>query len=431
MSKVVYTDGQGNAIVGRLNWSVYSGSVKSRTHIRKSASRHGAKRYVLFRDKDTNRIGLETDDVSTTTAIKAKRRYAFALLCRELLHVEMEEGGTANGIFVMSCLDKPESPDRRAVCVIRNGEIAMDLIDNAERVMQQVQDAYSGMAGYCMVFSDSEDVPLQGVTHIEWSDLTDFFDKSMQLNTVPISPMVPLGILIAACVAGGAFGYHQLVYVPMKKAERAKRAAEQDKTQQYVKALAQAAESVGWSRASLIEQIDALKSKTYFHNGWVLKQLTCTPTKCTETWQREGGLLPDLIAANSGATLLADARMRPDEAIFERQNNGKAAQLNLETLPTGSGEIQQLYKPVIQTLDNVGIKVSLGREKTWPAFDAAKVKKKQVLVKAHKFDVTTAYTLATEAVSKLPSNVVIDSFTLKTTNPKTYILTVEGNGYVR
>lgn len=54
-----------------------------------------------------------------------------------------------------------------------------------------------------------------------------------------------------------------------------------------------------------------------------------------------------------------------------------------------------------------------------------------VLVKAHKFDVTTAYTLATEAVSRLPSNVVIDSFTLKAINPKTYILTVEGNGYVR
>lgn len=431
MSKVVYTDGQGNAIVGRLNWSVYSGSVKSRTHIRKSASRHGAKRYVLFRDKDTNRIGLETDDVTMSTAIKAKRRYAFALLCRELLHAELDEGGTANGIFVMTCQDKPESGDRRAVCVIRNGEIAMDLIDNAERVMQQVQDAYSGMAGYCMVFADTEDVPLQGITHIEWSDLTDFFDKPMLLNPVPMSPVVPLGILLAVCVAGGALGYYQLVYVPMKQAERARRAAEQDKTQQYVKALAQAAESVGWNKTSLIEHIDAIKGKTYFHNGWALRELTCTTTKCTETWQREGGLLPDLIAANSGATLVADPRIRPDEAVFERSNNGKAGQLNLEALPTSSVEIQQLYKPVIQLLDNVGIKVKLGREKTWPAFDAAKVKKKQVLVKAHKFDVTTAYTLATEAVSRLPSNVVIDSFTLKAINPKTYILTVEGNGYVR
>ncbi|WP_234265134.1 hypothetical protein [Hydrogenophaga sp. NFH-34] len=431
MSKVVHLDHKGNAIVARLNWSPINGT--RRSHIRDSATSRGtgARRYVIYKPDEAMYIGLESDDVMAEVPVKAKSRHSFALLCLEhLLCNEADELSASNGIFVLS-IEEEKDQDRRAICIIRNGAIVHDSVENGDRALNIAQTQFQEMGGYCLVFSDHSDVPIQQVETIEWGHLAKHESKATSLSPVPISPLVPLGIAAVLLFIGCGFAYHQMIHIPKKEAERAKRMAEADKTPQYLQALRQAADSLGWERGALIDLIDSMKGRVYFHDGWSLSEVTCTTSKCTEKWEREGGTLADLLKMQAGSTLVPDPKLSTKVAQLEWSIASKPTSLDLNNLPRGDLEKQLSYKPVLQMLDNAGISTNIGTPRAWPNFDVRNVKKKDVIVKAEKFEVRTIYPFGSDSIRELPSNVIFNGFTLKAVSPKSFVLVVEGAGYVR
>lgn len=429
MSRIVYTDPKGNAIVANMGWAVISGT--GRAQIRERANRGiGAQRYVFYKPDGLN-IGLETADVISLPDKKSKAstRHAFALLCRKhLLASEGDQLTGSNGIFVMSIGGEE---DKRAICVFRDGSIIQDGVESAERAISIADENYREFGGYCTVFADVDDLPIKQVEDVQWEDLAQQIGKDTLLLKVPVSPMLPVSILGALLVAGCGFAYYQMIHLPRVQAERAKKLAEADKTPQYLKALREAAEGVGWERNALIAFIDSAKDRTYFSEGWVLSEMVCSAGKCIEKWSREGGMLSDLVKANPGWTLVADPKMNADTAYLEKAIEARTARLDLDNLPRGDLEKQLNYKPVIQSLDNAGVSMSVGAGRPWPNFDVRNVKKKEEIVRAEKVEVKTIYPFGTESIKELPANVIFNGFTLKAVNPKSFSLVVEGAGYVR
>jgi|GEM_PF-2967754 len=431
MSKVVYIDDKANGIVARMNWSVYQGAKQRRSHILRAASGLDAKRFVLNDETGTSILGLETDDVTATeVSQKVKRRFSFALLCRNyLLTSEEDELASDNGIFFME-VDGEEG--RIAICIVRNGGIHRDSVEALDKAIALAESQYEEMGGYCHVYSNSKSLPMATVKPIEWDDIADEAGKATQLNSMPLSPLVPIALLGLIAAIGLGIGYYQMVHVPKKEAERAKRMAEADKTALYLKALREAASSVGWTHESLTTTVNDLMSQSYFINGWKLREVTCEPQKCTEKWSREGGLLDDLLSAKPLSTMVSEGQIKADEVVLERQAPAQAASLDLNALPAGALEIQKSFLPIVQRLDNAGIRMQVGKTEPWPRFNGIRnVKKKDAIVKSVKLSVRVPYPFGVDAIKEMPSHIVIDKFTMMALNPKDFSLTLEGKGYVR
>lgn len=428
MSKVVHTSG-GTSVVANMHWSVFLSAKKDRQIIRKTAQMVAGLGYVIDGDEDARQIGFETPDVMAVSGRKASRRSSFALLCRELLF-DIGEGNMSanhNGIFLMHV---EGDSDKRAICAIRNGQIVQDSVEQTARAFSLAEERHREMAGYCQVLAEHDELPITLTQEISWDDLTAYVAKENQLAPVPMSPLVPLALLALVAAIGCGTAYYFMVYQPAVEAEQARRRAEADKTPAYLKALKAASSNAGWERVSLKKAIESLKDRPYFVAGWSLAKVTCGLKRCVETWERQGGDLTELVRANSVATLLPDARLRKDVAVMERVIESIPGRIDLTKLPHGDLDTQVHFKPVIQQLDNAGIRMQLGKDEVWPRFSPRGVKK-DVLVMVKKVELTAKYPFSVEALEKAPSNVVYSGFTLKTEDPNEFVITVEGNAYVR
>lgn len=426
MSKLVF-ENRTCSIAAQLTWSVFEGSPKSRRDVRKTAVVVSAFKYIVVDQGDHNRIGLATGDGLDGRIQKAKRLNSFALLCNAFLHDSDDEAPTRNGIFVMV----PETDEaRRCVCVIRNSDIVLDVVESVERVFEIVQERHGEFGGHCQVFAERDELPVGLTTQITWENLAAYADKSNTMTAVPGSPLVFAGVMFGVLALGSAVAYWYMVEVPRREEERLRKLAEADKTPQYLKALRAAAQSTGWTRDSMRKAIEGLGKRPYLlPAGWRLSSVRCDTQVCTESWAREGGDINGLVAEHRVAQLQADAKLRPDSATMTWAPIVEPSKVDLATLPHGAEELQKALKPVMQRLDNVEVRVSLGKPTAWPPTAPTGGVKKNVIVTAQPVKVVSAYPLGSEVLGKLPANVVFNGFTLELTNPRTFTLTIEGNSY--
>lgn len=428
MSKLVYT-GSNCSVAAQLTWSVFDGNPRRRRDVRRTAVVVDGFRYVLVDQGDHNLIGLATGDGLDGRISKAKRLYSYALLCNAFLHQADDDVGVRNGIFVMTL---EHDVTHRCVCVIRNSEIVYDVVETRDRAAEIAAERFQEFGGLCKLFASADELDEPLTDQITWDDLVAHADSNSLLLNVPASPMVFIGLGVTLLAIASGLAYWYMVEVPLREAERLKKLAEADKTPIYLRALKKEAQSTGWTQASMRRALDGLGKKPYIlPDGWRLAKVHCDVQGCKDTWAREGGDLNGLVAKNRAASLQNDPKLQADVAATIWKAEVEASHIDLQSLPLATDELQRAIKPVMQQLDNAGVRVLIGKPAPWPPSAPVTGVKKSVIVTAQPVKVEAPFPLGSEVLGKFPASVVFNGFTLELTNPRTFTLTIEGNSYAR
>ncbi|MBS3912793.1 MAG: type 4b pilus protein PilO2 [Hydrogenophaga sp.] len=425
MSKVIHVTNKGVAVVAGIKWSVLPGKKITRTGVRQVAKLVSAERYVVVEFEDARYIGLETQDVLQSR--KHKRAIPFALACQEFLFANHPD--EFNAIFVMGLKGDAE---KRALCVVRNGQIAYDGVDQKSKILTLAIDRFNELGGRCPAYFEHDEAPFEA-SDITWGDLIEapLKQKELLLKAVPGSPVVPILAFVLLCGIGGAYVYDQFVIQPQKQADRLKRLAANDRTTPYLNALREASATAGWGFESVSQKLGELQGQPYLVSGWSLIKLRCTVEECVETWNREGGDLLELISARPDGLYLADESRTDDSAVFRFANSGQRAGLDLDGLPNGLVALHQVIRPAIHELANAGFSMSVdAKQVPWPPVASSGVKQ-EVLVKSSKTTITTSYPFSVDAISRLPKNVLLSAFEINTANPNAFVVKLEGETYAR
>lgn len=428
MSHIVYTQ-KGLALASGLRWSVLAdtgrGPFRSRKAIRGPAADVRATRYASTTHPQATYLGMYTPDV-LSGAVKGEVHSLALVFLNALVDASTADRSMINAALSMST----DSADhtKRALVIIADGHVVQDSVESASRVFEIIGEWRGRLGEALQVYASEAEIPDARV--ISWVDLLKHANKRSQTLAVPASLVLPAFVLGALAVAGAYAFYHYTVTVPAAEAERMRKAAAADRTGQYLQQLQAAMEAVGWAGEGVIADLLHMRGEPFFTVGWTLTGMECkTETKaCVEQWARVGGMLPDLIAARSGLTYVAQVSAKDEQAGFIRTLDVNASRLSVDMLPANSEDADLKLRPVVNELVNAGVRVQISEAVAWPPVPLQGVNPSAV-VKRRKVSITTDYRLVDQVIRKLPAHVVPDSYALITSNP--FAVTVTAYAYVK
>lgn len=425
MSKAVHKAPGGLALVAGIKWSVLNGNKEKSSEIRSVANLVGAKHYVINESDDIKYIGLATPDILEQKP--SRKSASFALAC--LTALALKNPDELNAIFVLGVDNDPE---KRVLCVIRNGQISVDTIDQRSNVLARAEQSYQEFGCLCSTYFENDEAAFTAES-ISWDELISVAqaNKHICLKRVPSSPLLPIAIGAILALAASAIAYNQMILAPKKQADRLKRMASNDRTGPYLQALAKAAQEAGFSKNFILDQLNQYKSYPYLVNGWSLASIHCDRTRCTESWSRVGGNLKDLIENRQGRQYQADLSKNTDSATFVFDHTPEFEKLNVDLVPRGQESLHKEIRPVIHKLDAAGVSLSIvQKNQGWPLSNVSGIKP-EAIIRAHATTLTADFPLMPQALDLIPDIVRFDSFSINTSSPKKFTVTLKGLSYVR
>ena len=412
MSSIVYAN-KSLALATGLRWSVLNAAPSKAGAATRIAGRSvGATKFVVDRYAEQNYLGLYTPGVSIADVSNAKRRkiHSLALVFVEAVLRSSEiERSMLYAILAVSQQDGSQSTTANtALVIIDGGRIIYDGLESFARATEIIND-HRSRDGRFQLFSDSEDFVDANI--INWASLIEYAGSSNITKNIPRNP-AQYFVLLAVILGIGGYGtYYQLVTLPAKRAEEARKRAEADRTPIYLKALEEAMQNAGWSVPSMVSHIKNLDASTYFYQGWVLKSMDCNVNACTEVWDRLGGSVTDLMQMRNGGQYIPEKSIPDKTATVQMPLKAEGAKLTHEMIPAKGIDVHKAIKPPLNKIENAGGAGQLGETMTWPVMPMTGVRS-DVVIKRTRLEINYKYPFAIETLNEMPANFVPESFLL-------------------
>lgn len=412
MSSIVFAN-KSLALATGLRWSVLNASpAKSGATIRMARRTVGATKYVVDQVDEQAYLGLFTPGVTALDMSNSKHRniHSLAMVFIEAVLRSSEiDRSMLHAILAVSHQEGAQG-GTTALVIIEGGKIIHDGLESFGRAVEIINEHRSREEKF-QLFCDKDE--FDDATIIEWNSLAEYASKNTHAQGIPRDP-AQYAAMFAVLFAVGSYGaYYYFIALPEKRAEEARKKAELDRTPLYLQALEEAMQKAGWAIPSMVSQIQKLNSDTYFHKGWALKGLDCNVNGCLETWDRIGGMVPELMQMRQGGTYIPERSISDKVAAIQMPIAGEAAKLTHEMIPMGGVGVHKLVKPVLNKLENAGAMGQFGENMTWPVMPMTGVKS-DVVVKRTRLEIHYKQPFAVEALKEMPGNFVPESFVLST-----------------
>lgn len=412
MSSIIFAN-KTIALATGLRWSVLNASPgKPGAAIRMAGRSVGATKYVVDHIDEQAYLGLYSPGVAALDMGNSKHRniHSLALVFIEAVLRSSEiDRSMLHAILAVSHQEGVQG-GTTALVIIEGGRIIHDGLESFGRAIEIVNEHRTRDEKF-QLFCDKDE--FDDATIIDWSSLIQYSSKQTLTQSIPRNP-AQYAALLSVIFAVGSYGaYYYLVALPAKRAEEARKKAEQDRTPLYLKALEEAMQNAGWSIPSMIDHLRKLNTDTYFHNGWALKGLDCNVNGCVETWDRIGGMVPDLMQMRQGGAYLPDRSISDKSASIQMPHEGVGAKLTHEMIPPGGVNVHKLIKPALNKLENAGATGQFGENMTWPVMPMTGVRS-DVVVKRTRLEIHYKQPFAVETLNEMPANFIPESFTLST-----------------
>lgn len=423
MSTIVF-HGKNTALACGLRWSVQAETGKTskvNAAIRKASQTVDASRFAIDQCDDTSYLGLYTEGISASDIQNSSKKHKIHSLALVFINAMQQSSDVDRSLLYAILVATPPNDhqgETRAVIVIDAGRVVHDGIENRTRAVEIVHE-YRARQIQFRVFCDTDEY--ENSTTIEWDELIDYADKSNICNKIPRNParllLIGLGFLSVSLYGA----YHVLVVIPNKAEAEARRQAELDRTPIYLKALSQAMEQVGWSIPSLVSFTQNIKSMPYFYKGWALKTMECNAVACTETWERQGGLITELVQMRPESSYQSEDSKSDKTAVLHTPNKGEPMRLTNEMLTPSGTPLHMVLKPPLNVLENAGATGQIGESMTWPVMPMDGVKP-DVVVKRTRVDLSYKLPHVSEAINSFPKNFVPETFSLSAAQGMTIVI---------
>lgn len=411
MSTIVFYENH-IALACGLRWSVLGETGKSQKNnaeIRKTAKTVDANLFAIDLVENTKYLGLYTKNISITTNLtKEQKRSTIHSLALVFINAIQESSDVdRSSIFAILVATPPtdKQGETRAVVVIEGGRVVHDGIENRIRATEIVTEHRSRQLQY-RVFCDLDEY--EDAIIADWSELVKYAEKNTLCSKVPTNPAKYLAFAVGLLGVSLYAAYHVLIIIPEKEAEAARRQAELDKTPIYLKALGEEMERVGWSVNSINAFIEKVKLEPYFYKGWSLKSMDCHISQCTENWERQGGLLTDLLEIRNNGKYVPEESTSDKTAVVRVPNKGEPMKLIMEMLPASGIPVHIALKPALNTLENAGASAQISESMTWPVMPMDGVRR-EVVVRRTRIEINYKMPMIQDGLRLMPKNFVPES----------------------
>lgn len=411
MSTIVFR-GKNTALACGLRWSVLGETGKSskiNAAIRKAAQTVDAARFAIDQCDGTSYLGLYTESISTADIERGSRNGKIHSLALVFINAMQQSSDVDRSLLFAIFVATPSNDhqgETRAVVVIDAGRVVHDGIENRARAIEIVNE-YRARQIQFRVFCDIDEY--ENSTIIDWDELSGYAEKSNACDKIPRNPVRFLLIALALLGVSLYSAYYVIVVIPNRAAEEARRKAELDRTPIYLQALDKEMERVGWSVPSLVSFTNQLKSVPFFYKGWSLKTMECNVTACTETWERQGGLITDLVKMRPQSAYQPEDSKGDKTAVLHTPNAGESMRLAKEDLIQNGIPLHMALKPPLNVLENAGATGQIGEKMSWPVMPMDGVRP-EVVVKRIRVDLSYKLSLLSESLNSLPKNFVPENF---------------------
>lgn len=413
MSSIVFSN-KSLAIASGLRWSVLNAqSSRARSNAVGVAGRSvGATKFIVDHFDDQAYLGLYTPGISGLDLHQGKHRNVHALalvFLQAILQSSEADRSMLYGILSVSPHAENQG-DVRAIVIIEGGRITHDGLETRARAVEIINEQRTREQNF-QLFSDQDEY--DDATLVELGSLIEYATRQTLTAPVPRNP-AQYAVVISVLLGLGLYGaYYTLVTLPAKRAEEARKKAEQDRTPLYLQALEDAMQKAGWAVPSMVASLEKLNTDAFFFKGWALKGLDCNVNGCTESWGRHGGTVTQLMEMRPGSSYLPERSVSDKEAVVQMPFDGEPAKLTHEMITLGKINTHKILKPVLNKLENAGATGQFGETMTWPAMQMTGVRP-DVIVKRTRLEIAYKHPFAVETLKEMPSNFIPENFVLST-----------------
>lgn len=411
MSSIVFSN-KSLAIASGMRWSVLNTqSSRSRSSAIGTAGRSvGASKFIVDHSGDQDYLGLYTPGISGLDLSHGKHRNIHSLALVFLQAIQQSSEADRSMLYgILSVSPQAENQgDARAIVVIEAGRITYDGLETRARASEIINEQRAREQNF-QLFSDQDEY--NDATIVDLPSLVGYADQHTLSDSVPRNP-AQYAVLLSVLLGLGFYGaYFTLVTLPAKRAEEARKKAEQDRTPLYLRALEDAMQKAGWSVPSMVVDLQKLDHDIFFFKGWAIKGLDCNVNGCTETWGRHGGSVTELMGMRPGGHYLPERSISDKEAVVQMPFDGQPAKLTNEMITVGGVNTHKVLKPILNKLENAGATGQFGETMTWPTMSMAGVRP-DVVVKRTRLEITFNLPFAVETLNLMPPNFIPESFVL-------------------